>query len=48
MSQKHLQKIHHANVNVSLMVENTIQIKSEIMINVDVSVKNPKKYHVPE
>ena len=29
----------HANVNVNLMVENIIQIKSGIMINVDASVK---------
>ena len=31
--------MYHANVNVSLMVENVIQIKSGIMINVDVMVK---------
>ena len=31
--------IYHANVNVSLMVENVIQIKSGITINVSVSVK---------
>ena len=29
----------HANVNVSLMVEDKIQIKCGIRINVDVSVK---------
>ena len=29
----------HANVNVSLMVEDVIQIKCGIRINVDVSVK---------
>ena len=29
----------HANLNVNLMVENIIQIKSGIMINVDASVK---------
>ena len=32
--------IYHANVNVNLIEENLIQIKSGIMINVDVSVKN--------
>ena len=31
--------MYHANVNVSLRVENVIQIKSRIMINVDVAVK---------
>ena len=31
---------YHANVNVNLIEENLIQIKSGIMINVDVSVKN--------
>ena len=30
----------YANVNISLMIENVIQIKSGIMINVTVSVKN--------
>ena len=29
----------HANANIELMEENLIQIKSRIMINVDVSVK---------
>ena len=29
----------HANANTELMEENVIQIKSRIMINVDVSVK---------
>ena len=29
----------HANGNIELMEENVIQIKSRIMINVDVSVK---------
>ena len=32
--------MYHANVNVNSMVEILIQIKSEIMTNVDVSVKN--------
>ena len=29
----------HANANIELMEENVVQIKSRIMINVDVSVK---------
>ena len=29
----------HANANIELMEENVIQIKSRIMINVDVRVK---------
>ena len=33
-------KTDHANVNVSLIEENVIQINGGIMINVDVSVKN--------
>ena len=40
MNQKHKKNICHANVNVNLMVENVIQIKSGLMRNVDVSVKN--------
>ena len=40
MSKKYQQSINHANVNVDLMVENVIQIKSGIMINTDVSLKN--------
>ena len=31
--------MHHANVNATVMVESVIQIKSEIMIIVGVSVK---------
>ena len=31
--------MYHANVNVNLMAENVIQIKSGIMINVHASVK---------
>ena len=31
--------MHHVNANVNLMEENVIQIKSRIMINVDVSAK---------
>ena len=34
--------IYHANVNVSLKVENVTQIKSGITINVGVSTKNKK------
>ena len=37
---KILTKYIHANENVNLMKENVIQIKSGIMINVDVSEKN--------
>ena len=33
------QNIYHANVNVSLMEENVIQMESGIMIHVDASVK---------
>ena len=40
MIKKYQQSINHANVNVDLMVENVIQIKSGIMINNDVSLKN--------
>ena len=36
---KHLQIMYHANVNVNLMIKNEIEIKSEIMINVDASAK---------
>ena len=32
--------MYHTNVNVNLMVENVIQIKSGTTINVDTSVKN--------
>ena len=32
--------MYHANVNVNLLVESVIQIKSETMLNVDMSVKN--------
>ena len=38
MNQQHKKNIYHANVNVNLMVENVIQIKSGLMRNVDVSV----------
>ena len=36
--------MYHANANVDLMVENVIQVKSEIMINTDASVKNISDY----
>ena len=32
--------MYHANVNVNLIKENVIQIKNEITINVDASLKN--------
>ena len=38
MNQEFYQNIYHANVNVNLIEENLIQIKSGIMINVDVSI----------
>ena len=41
MNQKHQQSIYHVNVNVNLMVENVIQIKSRI-------TRKVKKYHVCE
>ena len=48
MNRKHEQSIYHANVNINLMVENLIQIKTVIAINADVSAKkhniwNPAK-----
>ena len=39
MNAKLYQSIYHVNVNVNLLVENLIQIKSGILINLDVSVK---------
>ena len=45
MDQKFWQKIYHGNVNKNFMEENAIQIKTEIMINVDMSVK---KHHICE
>ena len=41
MNQKHSQNIY-ANVNVTFMVENLIQIKSGISINVNMSAKIQK------
>ena len=32
--------MYHANINANLMEKNVIQIKSELKINVDASVKN--------
>ena len=40
MNKETWQNIYHANVNVNLVEENFIQIKSGISINVDTSVKN--------
>ena len=40
MNRKYQQSINHANVNLDLMVENVIQIKTGIMINIDVSLKS--------
>ena len=42
MNQKHYRRIYHANVNVNLMVENVIETKSGITINVGASVKMKK------
>ena len=40
MNRKYQQSINHADVNVDLVIENVIQIKTGIMINIDVSLKN--------
>ena len=40
MNQKHKKSMYHANVNLNLMAEKVIHIKSELMINVYMSVKN--------
>ena len=42
MSRKYEQGTYKVNVNINLMVENSIQIKSGITINVDVSGKIQK------
>ena len=34
--------MHHANVNANLMIENVVQIKNGITINVGVSVKSER------
>ena len=39
---KILTKHNHANVNVNLTVENVTRIKSETMMNVDVSIEIQK------
>ena len=39
MNQKHLQNIHHVNVNVNLMLENITQIKNGLMTNLDVGAR---------
>ena len=48
MNQK--QFIYHVNVNADLIVENVTQVKSEIMIIVEVSVvyKSKKKHRACE
>ena len=43
MNQKQKQNIHHANLNVNLMVEDVIQIKSRIIKNANVSAKILKR-----
>ena len=40
MNRKYQQSINHANVNLDLMVENVMQIKTGIKINIDVSLKS--------
>ena len=40
MNQKHWQSLYHPNLNVNLVQENVTQINGELMVNVDVSVKN--------
>ena len=40
MNKESWQNIYHANVNVNLVEESVIQIKSGISINVDTSVRN--------
>ena len=39
IESKTLKSIYHKNVHVNLMVENLIQIRCGIMINVDTSAK---------
>ena len=43
MNRKQKQNIHHANLNVNLMVEDVIQIKSRIIKNANVSAKILKR-----
>ena len=45
MNRKHLKNMHHANVNETLMVENSIQIKNGITIKVDVSPQVQKNIY---
>ena len=40
INRKYKRCMFYANVNINLMIENVIQIKSGIIINVSVSVKN--------
>ena len=46
MNKKHQQKMYNAYVNVNLRVENVIQIKRGIIINLNVSAKIKKKHPV--
>ena len=46
INQKSKEKIYHTNVNVNLTIENVIQIKSRIVINVDASIKHFMKENV--
>ena len=40
MNPKHEQIIYHANINVTLMEENVIQVNGGITSNADVSLKD--------
>ena len=42
MNKKHKQNLYFANVNLNLMEQNIIQVKSRITINVNVSAKSEK------
>ena len=44
MNQKHEQNIYDANLNVNLMTEKVIQIKSRLMTHVNVSAKIKKAF----
>ena len=48
MNQKYSQNIYHVNVNVTLMVENVTQIKSEVTIKAGVSAKSKRMHCVPK
>ena len=39
LNQKNSQNMHHANVNINLIIENLTQIRSIIAINIDLNAK---------